>query len=67
MKNEKTLTKSEAYLAMYYFLEDLYNLTKSGDLGGFLGGMTILEDGRTADPAAWEDWLNAIKKVKEAT
>jgi len=58
------LTKKEAYLAMYSFLEHEYELTKSDDIGGLLGGMSLLQDGSTADPAAWEDWENTIKKVK---
>ncbi len=61
---EKKITIMEAYKAMFYFLENLYHLTKSEDLAGFLGSMMLLEDGSTADPAYWEDWLNAIKKLK---
>ena len=58
------LTKKEAYLAMYSFLEHMYELTKSDDIGGLLGGMSLLQDGETADPAALADWEDAIKKVK---
>jgi hypothetical protein len=62
---EKKLTIMEAYKAMYYYLENLYNLTKSEDLADFLSNMMLLEDESTADPAYWDDWLNAIKKLKD--
>jgi hypothetical protein len=58
-------TTKEAYEAMIYYLEHLYSMTKSDDLGGFLGGMSLLDDGETADPAAWKDWMVAINKVKK--
>lgn len=61
------LTCEEAYIAMYRYLENLYELTDSDDLAGFLGDMSILPDGGTADPAAWEDWLDAIKKARGAS
>ena len=61
--NEK-LTVTEAYLAMYSFLENEYKMTKSDEIGCLLGGMSFLEDGGTADPAAWESWENAIRNMK---
>jgi hypothetical protein len=57
------LTIEQAYLAMYYFLDDLYERTHSDDLGGFLGGFRLLNDGKPADPAAWSDWMTATNKV----
>ena len=60
-----TLTIEEAYKAMYQYLENLYELTNSDDLAGFLGGMTLLDDGVPADPAVWQDWIDAINKIKE--
>ena len=61
----KLLTTQEAYKAMFYYLEFLYEITKSDDLGGFLGGMSLLEDEKTADPAVWDDWLTAVNKAKK--
>lgn len=55
----------DAYNAMFRYLENLYALTKSEDLGGFLGSMIILEDGKPADPAIWGDWLEAIESAKK--
>ena len=60
----KILTSKEAYRAMYFFLDNLYQNTKSDDLGGFLGSMSLVED-FPADPALWEDWLIAIKKAQD--
>ena len=62
--SELNLTPKEAYLAMFGFLATLYDLTKEDYLGGLLGGMSFLEDGSTADPAAWHDWLQAVEKVR---
>lgn len=53
-----------AYLIMREFLEEYYCLTGSFDVGALLGDTMLLEDGSTADPAAWEDWLQAIKSAE---
>jgi hypothetical protein len=57
------LTVYQAYLAMYKYLEELYRLTKSDDLAGFLGGMSLLPDGQPADPAVWTDWNRIVQEV----
>ena len=59
-----TLTDLEAYAAMYEFLRGIYERTGSSDLGALLGGMSLLKDGETADPAAWADWETVVGKVK---
>ncbi len=61
--NEIFLTKEQSYQAMFFFLENLYVITKDNSLGGFLGSMQLLRDGRPADPAYWQDWEKAIEKV----
>jgi hypothetical protein len=38
---------------------------ESEELGGLLGDMQFLADGSTADPAVWEEWLIAVKKVRD--
>jgi hypothetical protein len=58
------LTIREGYLAMIEYLENLYRLTGSDDLGGFLGAMELMDDSFPRDQAAWSDWLKAIEKVK---
>lgn len=59
------LTVEEAYRAMIFYLENLYKLTNSDDLGSFLGGMSLTGDGSTMDPAAWQDWLDAVNAIVE--
>lgn len=57
------LTLKEAYAAMYAYLEEYYARTGSDDIGSLLGGMSLLSDGSPADPAAWEDWECAVRRV----
>ena len=62
------ITIEQAYKAMFKYLENLYFISKSNDLGGFLGSMMLLDDGKPADPAVWQDWLKAVKEsVSEDT
>ena len=61
---KKDLTIKEAYVSMFLYLKNLYKLTGSDDLGGFLSGMQFAADGSTMDSAAWADWLDAVKKVQ---
>jgi len=62
-----TLTERDAYAAMFAFLEELYRRTASDELGALLGGMSLLQDGGTADPAIWADWEDAVRKAKAGT
>lgn len=57
------LTVSQAYFAMLHFLERFYQHTGSDDVAVLLGGMQILPDGTTADPAAWTDWIDSVQHV----
>lgn len=57
------ISNEEAFKAMELFLEIYYKYTNSDDIGTLLSGMQLLEDGITADPAMWEEWLECIKKV----
>ncbi len=59
------LTVEEAYRAMFHYLEHVYDETRSKELAEMLGSMSLLEDGKPADTAVWEDWIQAVKKVKE--
>jgi hypothetical protein len=58
------LSEKQAYAAMFAFLEHRYDMTKSDDLGALLGSMSLLPDGKTVDPAIWEDWLDAMHKAQ---
>ena len=57
------LTLQQAFEAMGLFLEGFYERTKSDDVGGLLGDLILLEDGSTADPAAWNDWIKYVMRV----
>ncbi len=58
-----TLTEQQAYLAMFRFLENIYAATQSDDIGGLLGSMSLLADGRPADAALNSDWAAAVRAV----
>lgn len=60
----ENLSSLEAFKSMRYFLEKYYEQTSSDDVGSLLGELQLLQDGRTADPAAWDDWTECVKKVK---
>lgn len=65
----ETLTIRQAYDAMFCFLENWYQLTKSDDLGALLGGMDLLwldpatGERWTGDPAAWDDWMTCVQGI----
>lgn len=59
------LTEKEAYTAMYAYLVKVYEMTQSDDIGSLLGSMSTLSDGKTVDPAIWDDWLQCINEVKQ--
>jgi hypothetical protein len=62
---EEKLTLMQAYNAMLSFLEDYYFRFDLHDLGSILGSISLMPDGKPVDPAAWVDWLNAVKRVLE--
>lgn len=57
------LTARQAYLAMYSFLDDYYQRTKSDDVGSLLGSMSLLVDGTPADPAIEGEWSTAVQSA----
>ena len=63
MDSEK-ITKKEAYISMFKFLDRIYSEFNIHDLGSILGSMSFLQDGTTTDPAYWQDWVDIIDKVK---
>jgi hypothetical protein len=64
-ENNPTLTVEQAYRAMLAFLEREVDLTESSDLADLLAGYRLDEDGRTSDPALWEEWLEAVGRVRQ--
>ena len=61
----ETLTIRQAFDAMVHFLERQYALDKSDDIGTLLGSLSlqIWANDTTADPAAWDDWMESVQKV----
>lgn len=56
----RLLTEKQAYAAMFHFLDELYQRTKSDYLAVLLGSMSLLPDGGSADPAVDADWQKAV-------
>ena len=55
------ITPRQAYLAMYWFLDAYYHRGGSEELAMLLGSMSLLPDGRPADPAIAGDWEEAVR------
>lgn len=59
-----SLTTMQYYEVMFTFLEGYYQrLNQPELLGMLLGGFRLRDDGLPVDPAAWEDWLEAVESV----
>jgi hypothetical protein len=61
--NNALLIKSQAFAAMQYFLNQYYQKTLTEDLGGICSCLMLLHDGKPADPAFEEDWLESAKVI----
>jgi hypothetical protein len=48
---------------MLAFLEREVDLTESSDLADLVSEYKLGADGKTRDPAIWEEWLEAVGKV----
>jgi hypothetical protein len=67
MNATDTLTVEQAYRAMLAFLEREVDLTESSDLADLLAGYRLGADGRTSDPALWDEWLDAVDRARLKT
>jgi hypothetical protein len=63
--SNQPLTVEQAYRAMLAFLEREVELTECSDLADLLAGYRLDEDGRTKDPALWEEWLEAVGRARQ--
>ncbi|WP_227817377.1 hypothetical protein [Nitrogeniibacter aestuarii] len=54
------LSESQAYLAMFAFLEERFRRIPSDELGALLSDLSLAPDGRPADPAVANDWHAAV-------
>jgi len=68
IEKDKKITIGQAFCAMFYFIENEYEMTKSDDMGALLGSLdwTLWSEAGPADPAAWDDWLSAVEKAKNS-
>lgn len=51
MSEEKVLTRKEAYLAMFSFLDEYYQVNRIDAIGSFLSSMSLMADGEPMDIA----------------
>jgi hypothetical protein len=65
--NSELISPDEAFRAMLKFLETYYIRSgRKADLAAVLSDIQpIPEDGLPADPAAWNDWLEAVRSLRE--
>ena len=60
---DKTVTIEQAYRIMLAFLEREVDLTESSDLADLVSEYKLGADGKTRDPALWDEWMEAVGKV----
>lgn len=63
--NLPILSSETAYKCMYEYLRQYCSRTNSDEIRMVLSDMSLLSDGTSADPAALEDWSDAIRTVVE--
>lgn len=59
------LTNIEAFAVMRCYLEE-FCARAGNDMETLIADITIEEDGRPLDPAAWSDWESCVRRVKGA-
>lgn len=66
--NNQILSTEQAFHAMSQFLERYCErVGPNAELALVLSDIQEMPDGQPADPAAWEDWLDAVRAVLEET
>jgi hypothetical protein len=60
---DTTLTVRQAYLAMFEFLRRHYERGPTDEIGGLLGSLSLLSDGKPADEAMLSDFETAVGAV----
>jgi hypothetical protein len=59
------LDPEQAYLAMFAFIEEYWNVvSRPAEIGALLGRMRYTSGASTTDPEMWKRWLAAIEKVQ---
>ena len=59
------VTVREAYLAMFEYLRSYYERGNSDEIGGMLGGLSLLQNGGSADPAAISVSMETVLRAEE--
>jgi len=57
------LSPDQAYLAMFAFLDAYYRSTHADDVGALLGSLSLMPDGKPADPAVRGEWTQAVEQA----
>jgi len=64
MENENVqISLKEGYEVMIHMLNSFYELTGSRDVTDILSGGEYISDGKPADAAFWEYWVEAREKL----
>ena len=52
---------------MFRLLDEFYKSSNDECLGNLLSGFNpfLFSDEKTADPAAWDDWMSTVKKITD--
>lgn len=60
---QKKLTKLQAYNLIIIFMDKLYSKGFSTHVSDFITYAYFLKDKKPLDPAAWPEWLQALKTM----
>lgn len=62
------LSKKQAYLAVFYYLDKLYDEEPDEALGDLLSSMNpyLFKNSNSADPATWLDWVKCIDSMTKS-
>lgn len=60
-----SVTLKQAYLAMYAYLDELYERTKNDEIACALLDMSFVSETVTFDQASWSTWMRCVQKAKD--
>jgi len=60
---QKTLTQEQAFRAMFLFLDRYWSEFRTATLADVLSDVQPASNGVSSDPAAWNDWLDAVLRA----
>lgn len=62
-EDDELLTPSQAFLVMSDYIWR-YGMSAGDDLITLLGDTELEMDGEPHDPAAWDDWMESVRKIR---